>query len=111
MAVCSINDITIALSLSSCGLSLNGSCRFHEWPDGKHFSWAEMSPVARQANAGKLGGRKPGLESPLGRPVRIAPFDKAHLRVSVSPYFGPFLRCSEVLAKRNRFRPTSRAFK
>ena len=31
---------------------------------------AEMSPVARQANAGKLGGRKPdnSLESPLGRP-------------------------------------------
>jgi len=30
---------------------------------------AEMPPpVARQANAGKLGGRKPDLESPLGRP-------------------------------------------
>jgi len=32
---------------------------------------AEMSPVARQANMGKLGGRKTiynSLESPLGRP-------------------------------------------
>jgi len=33
---------------------------------------AEMSPVARQANASKLCGRKPALknslESPLGRP-------------------------------------------
>ena len=31
---------------------------------------AEMSPVARRANAGKLGGRKldNSLESPLGRP-------------------------------------------
>jgi len=31
---------------------------------------AEMSPVARQANAGKSGGRKPdnSLESALGRP-------------------------------------------
>ena len=51
-------------STSSRGLSLNGRCCFHKRPScrrlahAKKFSW-DVGGIASQANAGKLGGRKP----------------------------------------------------
>jgi len=47
-------------SSSSCGSTLNGRFRFHERSPYRRLARentsAEMSPVARQANAGKLSG-------------------------------------------------------
>jgi len=55
-------------------------------------SSAEMSPVARQVNAGKLADRKPdnSLESPLGRPthVYITHLYTNPYRYGLSSFFG-----------------------
>jgi len=60
---CRVSPETSSLSSSTCGLSLNGRCCFHEWPSCRRLAHrkhsAEMSLVACQANAGKLGGQKP----------------------------------------------------